>query len=137
MVGMKKTSKRKLKSLSWYKIRAWKVFSKWIRARDKNICFTCGGLGNQAGHFIPRSISNYLYFSEDNVHAQCLRCNVFLSGNSDEYAERLGNDIVMRLRIDKRKVKQWTVQELIKLKEKYENNASIFTSHGSFIQTES
>lgn len=125
---MKKTPLRKKpkpKSLSWWKIKAWTIFSKWIRVRDKNICFTCGhrgeGSGIHSGHYIPRSISQYLYFDERNVHAQCYRCNIHLSGNADRYAELLGEDLVKELRTDKGKYKQWCIEDFQTIIKKYES----------------
>ncbi len=67
------------------KDRAWDVFSKWIRERDKR-CVTCGALeGLQAGHFWH----NVLDFDEMNINAQCARCNHYLSGNLAVYASYL------------------------------------------------
>jgi len=75
----------------------WQLFSKFIRERDRYICFTCGrkgeGGGIHAGHFVPKSVGGItLYFNEDNVHAQCYNCNINLGGNQYEYAKRLGLD---------------------------------------------
>jgi|SRR3990167_531273 len=67
------------------KDRAWIVFSKWIRKRDK-FCVTCGARENlQAGHFWH----NILDFDEMNINAQCSRCNHFLSGNLAPYSTYL------------------------------------------------
>ena len=116
--------KPKKKTIGYWKKKAWEKFSKWIRARDKNICFTCGhvgeGSGIHAGHYIPRSLSGYLYFDERNVHAQCYRCNIHLFGNADEYAQRLGEEVVAALRKDKGKYHQWTEANLRDLIVKYE-----------------
>ena len=118
---IKKKSKKH--SIGWYKKRAWTVFSAWIRKRDNGICFTCGrqceGSGYHAGHYIPKSLSSYLFFDERNVHGQCYRCNIHLSGNSDEYAIKLGEEMVREIRADKKKYKQWTIPELQGLIDKY------------------
>ena len=46
-----------------------------------------------AGHFIDKSISGeVLYFSEVNVHCQCDKCNRYLSGAKDVYAQKLVQD---------------------------------------------
>ncbi len=68
--ALKKKSKEKKSVL---KRKLWKVFSLYIRTRDKNICFICGryatGSGYHASHFIPKSIGGLeLYFNEYNVH---------------------------------------------------------------------
>lgn len=64
------------------KDKAWKVFSKWIRNRDKK-CVTCpNGLAENAGHFWH----NVLDFDEENINGQCVRCNKWLSGNLAPYS---------------------------------------------------
>lgn len=68
--------------------KLWKVFSLYIRKRDKGICFTCGNRLEikqcQAGHFFSRG-HHAIKYDEKNVHAQCLPCNVFKHGNLHEY----------------------------------------------------
>ena len=103
---LKKKSKVKISVL---KRKLWKEFSKYIRERDKGICFTCGrkceGSGYHAGHFIPKSVGGIaLYFNEDNVHGQCYNCNINLGGNQYEYGQRLGKEMVDKLY----KIKQQT-----------------------------
>ena len=70
-----------------YKGKAWKVFSKWIRERDKR-CVTCGSYNDlQAGHFWHAVLD----FDEMNINAQCKQCNHFKSGNLAPYATYLLN----------------------------------------------
>lgn len=96
---------KKLKnwSLAKWKKEFWVVFSKYVRLRDKNICFTCGkrigeGELSQGGHFIPRGACGLaLYFHEDNVKCQCSYCNLTLQGNSYEFGKRLGEKKVAEL----------------------------------------
>ena len=102
----------------------WKVFSRFIRIRDKGICFTCGrqceGKGYHAGHFIPRSVGGLsLYFNENNVNGQCYNCNINLSGNQWEYGQQLGDKKVVELMELKGKYRKITDQEYIDLIEKY------------------
>ena len=80
----------------------WRHFSAYIKARDNYKCFTCGriarGQAMHAGHFIPKGAGGIaLYFNEDNVHAQCAGCNLFLAGNQHEYGKRLGEKMVAEL----------------------------------------
>jgi len=112
--------KVKEKSVSFWKKKAWAVFSKWIRERDNYTCYTCGkqyigGHSMQAGHFISRSHNNTL-FDEQNVHAQCYHCNVIKRGNMGEYAfrliEELGNVGFQDLLARGRDFKQWDVNGL-------------------------
>lgn len=43
-----------------------------------------------SGHYIVKGACGLeYYFHEKNVHAQCYRCNINLSGNSAEYRKRL------------------------------------------------
>lgn len=98
----KKPTRGKLKKI------LWKHFSLFIRTRDKFTCVTCGrvgsGSGIHAGHYIVKASCGLdYYFSEQNTHAQCYRCNIHLSGNSVEYrkfmlrkyGEEILNDIEM------------------------------------------
>ena len=64
------------------------VFSKYIRMRDKNICFTCGKEGAQAGHYVSEVIITTRW-DPDNVFCQCVSCNVFKHGNYPIYSEHL------------------------------------------------
>jgi len=81
---MKKRTKAQLKKA------LWKEFAIFIKNRDEWRCVTCGregsGHGMNAGHYIPKAACGMeYYFSEQNVHAQCPGCNLFLSGNHPEY----------------------------------------------------
>lgn len=126
--------KKKEKSITWWKKATWKPFSEYIRRRSVPVgqvlgkCFTCDYRTNwkklQGSHYIPRSLSGNLFFDEINVQAGCLRCNMFLLGNLDEFNKRLvqqyGAGIIEELRRKKNIIKQWTRPELKSLKEKYE-----------------
>lgn len=85
----KQTPKHKRTKRTNYKDKLWKLFSRYIRMRDKGVCFTCGDTRHwkqqQAGHFIH----NVLDIDEMNINCQCVRCNKFLHGNGVEYALRL------------------------------------------------
>ena len=81
-----KRKKRKQRSPDaiWHD-KAWTVFSRWIRNRDKK-CVTCPtGLAENAGHFWH----NVLDFDEININGQCVRCNKWLSGNLAAYSTYL------------------------------------------------
>jgi hypothetical protein len=70
-----------------------KVFSLYIRARDKYICFTCGinkevaelrRMSMQAGHLF--SCTNYsTRWDELNTHCQCSGCNMSHEYNPHPY----------------------------------------------------
>lgn len=45
-----------------------------------------GGRNAQAGHYMPKGACGLeYYFSEENVHCQCGKCNLYLQGNLPEY----------------------------------------------------
>ncbi len=111
----------KKKSISSLKNKADKVFSLYIRNRDKK-CFTCGSTQFlQAGHFVSSSWSA-LRYAEDNVHAQCSNCNIWRRGNYSVYAlnlvKKYGPGILEDL--ERRKiVHQFKVKELEEIVDKY------------------
>ena len=84
--------RRKNATLKSTKKRADKVFSEYIRKRDtiraKPICATCNEFidfkTSDAGHFIARNYAA-TRFDEQNVNAQCRRCNRFQSGRQYEH----------------------------------------------------
>lgn len=110
---MKRTAK--VKSLSWYKKELDRVFSVFIRLRDKGVCFTCGDKKSwkyqQNGHYVSR-VWLSLRFDEKNCNCQCAGCNVFKGGNMDEYAVRLiekyGKGILKKLNAQKYVVVRYT-----------------------------
>ena len=86
----KKTTKQPLPKL----IKSTQALAnKYARLRD---CFGSGGAACiscqkwfeyeelDGGHYIPTTTSS-TRFSEDNIHAQCHRCNRFLHGNLGGY----------------------------------------------------
>lgn len=87
--------KRKL-SLSALEKKLDRIFSEWVRRRAADEggtveCVTCGKLmhwkESHAGHFIKRQHrGGGLRHHPLNVHVQCVRCNVYMGGQQDEYA---------------------------------------------------
>jgi len=84
------------------KQKCWKAFAAYIRLRDAphgyGQCISCNkpvsypnSTGNwHAGHFYPRSATyNSLYFDEHNVNGQCVHCNHYLEGNTEQYRKGL------------------------------------------------
>lgn len=92
-----KKPKKKIKqaSMKFLRDKAWRLFSKVVRAEEKYICFTCGKDMSKdpsscdAGHFVPRGKVSMLRYNRKNVHAQCDQCNRYLSGNLSAYAVKL------------------------------------------------
>jgi len=125
-IKMKGIKSKKSKSVSELKKKADAIFSKFIRARDKGKCFTCGNVKEpkyqQAGHYVSR-VHNMTRYDEKNVHCQCRSCNLFKAGNMDEYTLRLvdkyGDGILEELNKKKHQIKQFRHWELEELIEKY------------------
>jgi hypothetical protein len=80
----KPKKRKKLPSIKTLKAKAWKTFSAYVRKRDGK-CVTCGAGAENAGHFI-HGHGKPTFFDERNCHGQCVRCNLYLSGNLIEYA---------------------------------------------------
>jgi len=104
--------------------KAWKLFSEYVRRSERGFCFTCGlkrhWKEQHAGHYIHKDC---LDFDPINIHCQCVRCNMYLSGNLGVYAERLiseyGEASVAELRVRSEQIKKFTIQELEDIINKY------------------
>lgn len=119
------------------KSRAWKIFSQYIRLRDGR-CVSCetGGAEN-AGHFWH----NVLDFDEDNINAQCVRCNKWLSGNLASYSVYLlgklgkrGFDKLNLKHTRAMKSNKLTIEDYEKIITKYKKKLSILQNKNNGIQ---
>lgn len=99
----------------------------YVRARDENKeCISCGtplvgkrhGGGFDAGHYRSVGSAPHLRFYTLNIHGQCRRCNLWESGNHDQYRigliERLGNEKVEAIEADQRE-RHYTDEQLKRL----------------------
>jgi hypothetical protein len=99
--GKVKEKAKKKPKISSLKLRAWTLFSTYVRLRDclkttgtltHGICISCGKTVSfeeaNAGHFISRRW-NELLFDEKNVNLQCVECNLGKQGNVHEYRRKL------------------------------------------------
>jgi hypothetical protein len=90
-------ARQERRSLSYLLQNTINTFHKYIRARDKGKpCIACGvpyKSNFHASHFFSAGKYSSLRFHEDNVHAGCQKCNLFLEGNIDEYTQRLPSRI--------------------------------------------
>lgn len=127
---------KKQKSLARLKKDLWKHFSFYIKLRDSEDgiytkCLCCGktlliGTSDcQTGHFYPKGGYPGLRWNEKNCHVQCLRCNVFMEGNTQIYRENLirkyGEDYVDYLDMVRHQEVKITRSDYIELIEKYKN----------------
>ena len=79
--------------------RLQNLVNAYVRRRDQInesgdfVCISCGKLKpkNQcnAGHFYSRGNYASLRFDLDNIHSQCIQCNMHLHGNLIPYRENL------------------------------------------------
>jgi hypothetical protein len=84
---------------------AVKACHQYIHLRDAGRpCISCGAALTgraDAGHYISAGSCTALRFDERNIHLQCVRCNMFLSGNLRAYREgliqKIGLDQVLDL----------------------------------------
>jgi hypothetical protein len=113
----KRLRKRSKNPIPVLKNKVWRVFSKYIRLRDKYTCFTCGKVERpgQAGH----RYHGRLDYDPINVNCQCPRCNKWLHGNLGEYERRLvekyGQDVADELHLRANKSWKPSRQELEEL----------------------
>jgi hypothetical protein len=91
--NQKKIIKQSLETKSDVLKAAQIVFNNYIRARDKSKnCISCDkplGKTFHAGHFFSVGAYPNLRFNENNVHGQCVECNLHKHGNVKEYDLRL------------------------------------------------
>ena len=87
----------KHKSTKYYKARADRLFSLWVRQRDAGGnevcgCITCGIFHSwrsmHCGHFMSRRHESTRYH-EDNAHAQCVHCNTYDQGKQFEHGQAI------------------------------------------------
>ena len=73
--------------------KAWTKWSELVRRRAKGICYTCGATKDWKEMHASHFIHDRLDFDERNIHACCVKCNTYLSGNLGNYALHLIEDI--------------------------------------------
>jgi hypothetical protein len=78
-----------LKGLSYWEGRAQHAVNAYIRARDEGDgCISCGITYStvwQAGHYIAVGANSTLRYDKDNIHLQCVVCNLHKHGNVGPY----------------------------------------------------
>ena len=108
------------------------VFNRYIRWRDRERdCISCGApppdlgtlhAGRDAGHWRSTGSAAHLRFTEDNCHAQCVKCNQWGAGRAVEYRigllGRIGEARVLALETNN-DIRKWSKEELRELKAYY------------------
>lgn len=88
-------TKKKLeqhKPLEYWLKKAESACNEYIRARYPDVCISCGVTYSsawQAGHYISVGANRTLRYNEDNIHKQCIQCNMHKASNATEYRLRL------------------------------------------------
>lgn len=129
---IKKEKPKKVHSLTWWKKRADRAFSRHTRqmyadSQGQVTCYTCPRRDHwknlQCGHFVPRQ---YLAtrWDERNCRPQCYACNMLYGGQPSQFAANLqreyGPEIVDELNRKRFEVVKLYVVDYQKLIEKYE-----------------
>ena len=123
--------------VSTAKKRAWTAFSRYIRLREADdngyvSCVTCGTTrhwqdGIHAGHFIAKSRGNAIYMHPENVHPQCVRCNLHLHGNLIQYTlymiEQYGQEKISELEELARTTVKFTADDWLEIETEYKEKA--------------
>ena len=130
--------KEKLKTAGDYTKEAQAAFNKFVRIRDAHKpCISCGnpleheslGGGYDAGHYRSRGAASHLRFNLLNVHAQCKKCNRYLSGNVTDYriglVSRIGQNMIDKLERDNAP-KKFTVEYLKRVKSIFTRRANLY-----------
>lgn len=128
----------KRKSISSLKKKADKIFSRYVRERDKHRgCITCGKILSpskmDAGHWMGRGAGAVRY-DEHNVHSQCKNCNRFSRGGQvpEIYRRKLnqlyGKEEVERIYVASKKAHRFTRDELEGIIQEYTDKLSALAS---------
>lgn len=129
--------REELKSRGDWTKEAQAAFNAWVRERDYGLpCISCDstpddsglmtGSRIDAGHYRSRGAMPSLRFEPLNCHAQCVKCNRYLSGNTVEYRARLINRIGpdnLEWLEGEHPPKKFTIAELKQIKKHYSAQA--------------
>lgn len=113
--------------------KAQKAFNSFIRSRDLDgdyfTCISCHVTKHKsqmnAGHYLSAGHHTHIRFNPLNCNGQCIRCNLYLSGNQIGYRIGLVNKIglhkVIELEQSGRTVHKHDRLHLIEIIEKYKH----------------
>lgn len=105
----------------------------YIKLRDNGKpCISCGTQWHkdfQAGHFYKAELFSSLKFDENNIHGQCVKCNIRLEGNLNDYELNLPKRILKPLydelkdkaQKDKQNNFKWCREDLKAIRTYYRN----------------
>mgnify|MGYP003645430001 FL=1 len=118
----------KKKTQKYWKTKIDKVFHEYIRRREADNdsgyckCISCNKpihfTESDAGHFISRAKMATRY-DEQNVHAQCRKCNRFEYGRQFEYSLKIGTELAEELLIKSRQIYKMSDAEWLEVFEEF------------------
>lgn len=132
-----KQRKKALKTVGDYIKEAQASVNAFIRMRDHGKpCISCGSLPAQklggsidAGHYRSRGAAGHLRFNVFNIHAQCVKCNRYGSGNAVDYRisliKKIGLERVERLEHDN-EPRRFTIEYLERVKKIFNKRTRIY-----------
>ena len=112
------------KDLPKLRVKFWKIFSEMIKRRDGGKCISCGsdgleGVFAHAGHLFTSKMHGSVRYHPKNVHTQCRRCNIFMSGAGPDYARefirKYGTEFFEEMYKKSKELKKWTAPEIVEL----------------------
>lgn len=114
------------------KAAAWRWCSQYIRRKHADAngyakCVTCGHVAHwkelDAGHFISKARGSSIYFVDENIHPQCVRCNRFLEGNKHLYTlymlDMYGREKIEELEQLARRTESWRLADYEEMEDYY------------------
>jgi hypothetical protein len=114
------------------KASAWRYCSQYIRRKAADgsgmvKCVTCGDFHHwkemDAGHFISKARGSSIYFVEENIHPQCVRCNRFLEGNKHLFTlymlDMYGREKIEELEQLARRTESWRLSDYEEIEDYY------------------
>lgn len=122
-----RAAKEALKTVGDYIKEAQASVNRYVRLRDHGKpCISCGSTPGKkyggtmdAGHYRSRGAAGHLRFNLWNIHAQCVKCNRYNSGNAVDYRlrliDRIGIEKVTALESDN-STRKFTVEYLKRVK---------------------
>tara|TARA_B110000977_G_C10968583_1_gene451416 strand:+ start:111 stop:515 length:405 start_codon:yes stop_codon:yes gene_type:complete len=118
----------KKKTQKYWKTKIDKVFHEYVRRRDADNdsgyckCISCNKpihfTESDSGHFISRAKMATRY-DEQNVHAQCRKCNRFEYGRQFEYSLKIGTELAEELLIKSRQIYKMSDAEWLEVFEEF------------------
>lgn len=93
-------------------------------------CISCGSTSSyprwQGGHYLSVGAYPQNRFNLDNIHLQCLHCNMHKGGNASPYRSaliaKIGLERVEKLECNQ-EIPKWTIEEIIAMKKEFQRMA--------------